>query len=145
MFGVPAMFLFMSQFPDFAERDLSSLRYLLCGGAPVPEALIKIYGERGLSFLQGYGLTETAPFATLLPKEDCERKLGSAGIPPMYTEVRVVDLENRTVEPNTQGEIVIRGPNVMKGYWNRPEATAEAIDGEGWFHGFRPTQETVQH
>ena len=134
MFGVPAMFLFMSQFPDFAERDLSSIRYLLCGGAPVPEALIKLYGARGISFLQGYGLTETAPFATLLPKEDCERKVGSAGIPPMYTEVRVVDMENRTVEANVQGEIVIRGPNVMKGYWNRPEATAEAIDGEGWFH-----------
>jgi fatty-acyl-CoA synthase len=134
MFGVPAMFLFMSQVPDFEDRDLSSIKYFVCGGAPVPEALIKLYGGRGISFAQGYGLTETAPFATLLPKEDTERKVGSAGIAPMYTEVRVVDLDNKPVPANTQGEIVIRGPNVMKGYWNRPEATAEAIDGEGWFH-----------
>jgi fatty-acyl-CoA synthase len=134
MFGVPAMFLFMSQVPDFDGRDLSSIRYLVCGGAPVPEALIKLYGARGIPFLQGYGLTETAPFALMLPKEDTERKVGSAGIAPMYTEVRIVDLENRPVGPHEQGEIVIRGPNVMKGYWNRPEATAEAIDAEGWFH-----------
>lgn len=134
MFGVPAMFLFMSQVADFADRDLSSVRYFLCGGAPVPEATIKLYGSRGISFLQGYGLTETSPFATLLPKDDCERKVGSAGVAPMYTEVRVVDLDNKPVAANVQGEITIRGPNVMKGYWNRPEATEEVMDAEGWFH-----------
>jgi fatty-acyl-CoA synthase len=134
MFGVPAMFLFMSQVSGFERRDLTSIRYFVCGGAPVPEALIRLYASRGVPFVQGYGLTETAPFALLLPKEDAARRIGSAGLPPMYTDVRIVDLGNRTVPPGTPGEIVIRGPNVMKGYWNRPEATAEAIDAEGWFH-----------
>jgi fatty-acyl-CoA synthase len=134
MFGVPAMFLFMSQMPDFAERDLSSMRLIICGGAPVPEPLIELYGSRGIPFVQGYGLTETSPFCTLLPSRDLKRKIGSAGLPPMYTEVRIVDDHNRPAAPGERGEIVARGPNVMKGYWNRPEATAEAIDAEGWFH-----------
>jgi fatty-acyl-CoA synthase len=134
MFGVPAMFLFMSQEEDFSRRDLSSLCLLICGGAPVPETLIALYGGRGIAFVQGYGLTETSPFCTLLPVRDLTRKIGSAGLPPMYTVVRVVDAENRPVAPGTRGEIVVRGPNVMKGYWNRPESTAEAIDTEGWFH-----------
>jgi fatty-acyl-CoA synthase len=134
MFGVPAMFLFMSQTEGFAARDLSSLHLVVCGGAPVPEALIALYGSRGVSFVQGYGLTETAPLCTILPTRDLSRKIGSAGLPAMYTEVRVVDGQNRPVPAGTRGEIAVRGPNVMKGYWNRPEATAEAIDAEGWFH-----------
>src|SRR5207244_1228868 len=78
MFGVPAMFLFMAQHPEFATRDLSSIRVLACGGAPVPESLIKIYGQRGIPFLQGYGLTETAPFACFLPSAPAEAMLASA-------------------------------------------------------------------
>ncbi len=134
MFGVPAMFLFMSQQADFARRDLSSLTLLICGGAPVPEALIETWGRRGVDFVQGYGLTETSPFCTLLPRADLKRKVGSAGVAAMFTEVRLVDGDNQTVSPGERGEIVVRGANVMKGYWNRPEATAEAIDEEGWFH-----------
>ncbi len=134
MFGVPAMFLFMSQQPDFSRRDLSSLTLLICGGAPVPEALIETWGRRGVDFVQGYGLTETSPFCTLLPRADLKRKVGSAGVAPMFTEVRLVDAENRPVPLGERGEIAVRGPNVMKGYWNRSEATAEAIDAEGWFH-----------
>ena len=134
MFGVPAMYLFMSQQPDFARRDLSSLTCLICGGAPVPESLIETWGARDVDFVQGYGLTETSPFCTLLPRADLKRKVGSAGVAPMFTEVRLVDGENRPVPTGERGEIAVRGPNVMKGYWNRPEATAEAIDAEGWFH-----------
>jgi fatty-acyl-CoA synthase len=134
MFGVPAMFLFMSQVPGFADRDLSSVRTFICGGAPVPEPLIRLYQDRGIPFVQGYGLTETAPFGTLLPKQDSLRKLGSAGLPPMFTEVRVVDERMEDVKPGVIGEVVIKGPNVMKGYWNRPDATAEAITHGGWFH-----------
>ncbi len=135
MFAVPAMLLFMSQHPDFATADLASVRLLICGGAPVPEPLIKLYGARGITFVQGYGLTETAPFALLLPADQTLAKVGSAGIPPLLSEVRLVDPEGRVVtEPMERGEICVRGPNVMKGYWNRPEATAEAIDAEGWFH-----------
>ncbi len=124
----------MSQTPGFAERDLSSVRTLICGGAPVPEPLIRVYQGRGIPFVQGYGLTETAPFATLLPKADLLRKVGSAGIPPMFTDVRVVDDRLVDVKPGEIGEVVVKGPNVMKGYWNRPDATADAITHGGWFH-----------
>jgi fatty-acyl-CoA synthase len=133
MFGVPAMYLFMAQHPDFATRDLSSIRVLSCGGAPVPEALIKTYAARGLPFNQGYGLTETAPFASFLPSSMTTRKLGSAGIAPFFTDVKVVDDDGHDVPDGQRGEIVVRGPNVMKGYWNRPDATAEALV-DGWFH-----------
>jgi fatty-acyl-CoA synthase len=133
MFGVPAMYLFMAQHPDFATRDLSTIRVLSCGGAPVPEALIKIYAARGLPFNQGYGLTETAPFASFLPSSMATEKLGSAGIAPFFTDVKIVDDDGREVPDGERGEIVVRGPNVMKGYWNRPDATAEVLI-DGWFH-----------
>ena len=133
MFGVPAMYLFMAQHPDFATRDLSSIRVLSCGGAPVPEALIKIYAARGLPFNQGYGLTETAPFASFLPSSMATEKLGSAGIAPFFTDVKIVDDDGHDVPDGERGEIVVRGPNVMKGYWNRPDATAEVLV-DGWFH-----------
>ncbi|MBV8195436.1 MAG: long-chain fatty acid--CoA ligase [Candidatus Dormibacteraeota bacterium] len=133
MFGVPAMFMFMAQHPDFATRDLSSVRVFVCGGAPVPEALIKLYKSRDIAFLQGYGLTETAPFSCFLPAEKAEEKLGSAGIAPFFSETKCVDENGREVPDGERGEIVCRGPNVMKGYWNRPDATAEVII-DGWFH-----------
>jgi fatty-acyl-CoA synthase len=133
MFGVPAMFLFMAQHPDFATRDLSSLRVLVVGGAPVPEALIKTYGARGIPFLQGYGLTETAPFACFLPSDMAEAKVGSAGIAPFFSDVKVVDENGHEVADGERGEIVVRGPNVMQGYWAQPDATAEILV-DGWFH-----------
>ncbi|MCP5131042.1 MAG: long-chain fatty acid--CoA ligase [Pseudomonadales bacterium] len=134
MFGAPAMFLFMSQQPQFAETDLSSIVTIICGAAPVPESLIELYGKRDVSFCQGYGLTETAPFAAFLTPEFGVSKLGSAGQAPLFSETRIVDNDNREVAPGERGEICLRGPNIMKGYWNRPEATAAAIDDEGWFH-----------
>jgi fatty-acyl-CoA synthase len=134
MFGAPAMFLFMSQHPTFAATDLSSVRNLICGAAPVPEALIELYGARGVDFCQGYGLTETAPFSSFLTPEWAGSKLGSAGQAPIYSETRIVDDNNQPVAAGVRGEICLRGPNIMKGYWNRPDATAAAIDPEGWFH-----------
>jgi fatty-acyl-CoA synthase len=134
MFGAPAMFLFMSQHPEFASTDLGSIRNLLVGAAPVPESLIETYSARGVDFCQGYGLTETSPFASFLSPEWAISKLGSAGQPPIYSEARIVDDNNQPVEAHVRGEICMRGPNIMKGYWNRPDATAEAIDSQGWFH-----------
>jgi fatty-acyl-CoA synthase len=135
MFAVPAMLLFLSQHPDFAATDLSSLHMLVCGGAPVPEPLMRLYASRGIPINQGYGLTETAPFVTFLPPEWGMAKLGSAGKPPLFSEVRVVDANGRAInQPRANGEVITRGPNIMKGYWNNPEATAAAIDDEGWFH-----------
>src|SRR5581483_722051 len=135
MFGVPAMFLFMSQHPAFETTDLTSLRLVMCGGAPVPEPLIKLYNGRGVQIQQGYGLTETGPTLALLGAEFALSKIGSAGRPPMFVDLRIAGPDGATVTgPGAVGEICARGPNVMKGYWNRPDATREAIDAEGWFH-----------
>lgn len=134
MFGAPAMFLFMSQEAGFADADLSSVRNFLCGAAPVPESLIELYSARNIDFCQGYGLTETSPFASFLTPEWTLEKLGSAGQPPLYSELCIVDEDNQRLAAGERGEICMRGPNIMKGYWNRPEATAETIDEEGWLH-----------
>jgi len=134
MFGAPTMFLMMAQHENFATSDLSSIDAMTCGGAPVPVPLIKTYGDRGIKFCQGYGLTETAPFASLLASDLAMVKVGSAGKAPMFTEVRIVDKDNNPVAAGVHGEVCIKGPNVMKGYWNREDATAEAIDTQGWFH-----------
>jgi fatty-acyl-CoA synthase len=134
-FAVPAMLLFVSQHPDFADADLTTVRSFVCGGAPVPESLIKLYIGRGIQINQGYGLTETAPCVSFLTPEHALAKLGSAGRAPMFIDLRLEDADGEAVtEPDARGEICVRGPNVMKGYWNRPEATAAAIDPEHWFH-----------
>jgi fatty-acyl-CoA synthase len=134
-FAVPAMLLFVSMHPEFDSADLTTLRTIACGGAPVPEGLIKLYNGRGIRINQGYGLTETSPAGTFLTSEWALEKIGSAGRPPMFVEAKLVDSEkNPVTAPHVRGEMCIRGPNVMKGYWNRPQATAEAIDPDGWFH-----------
>jgi fatty-acyl-CoA synthase len=135
MFGVPAMFLFMAQHPTFAETDLSSIRVLIVGGAPCPLPLLKIYLARGVLMQQGYGLTEMAPAVSLLSPEYALTKVGSSGRPPMFVEAKIVDTSGATVEtPRIQGEILVRGPNRTPGYWNLPDATALAIDKDGWLH-----------
>ncbi len=135
MFGVPAMFLFMSQVPDFETADLSSIRFLVCGGAPVPEPLMRRYGERGITFAQGYGLTETAPLALVMATDETERKVGAAGnkVLPL-SDVRLVDASNNEVAVGEPGEICVRGPQVMAGYWRNEEATKAVIDDGSWFH-----------
>jgi fatty-acyl-CoA synthase len=132
MFGVPAMFNALAQAPGFDTADLSSMRRLLCGGAPVPLSTIRTYLDRGIVFLQGYGMTETSPGALFLGAERAADKAGSAGVASFFTDVRVVRPDGSDVAPGEKGEVVVAGPNVMLGYWDRPEATAEAMDGE-WF------------
>ena len=89
MFGVPAIYDAMAAAPGWADADTSSLRMLLCGGAPVPDATIRRYTSRGLTFIQGYGMTETSPGALLLDAEHALAKAGSAGVPHFFTDVRV--------------------------------------------------------
>jgi O-succinylbenzoate-CoA ligase len=132
MFGVPAMYLSIAQSAGWAEADLSSVRTLMCGGAPVPEALIRTYHERGLTFLEGYGLTESSPGALFLRAEESPRKIGSAGTPCFFTDVRVVRSDGSDVAPGETGEVIIQGPNVMAGYWQLPDATKDAFYDEGW-------------
>ncbi|GAA5171030.1 long-chain fatty acid--CoA ligase [Pseudonocardia eucalypti] len=135
MFGVPAMFLFMSQHPSFGEADLSSVRLLMCGGAPVPERLMKLYNGLGVPFAQGYGLTETAPLALVTRPEETVRKTGSAGrTTTMLSDVRLLAPDGTPVPVGERGEICVRGPQVMAGYWRNPSATDNVIDADGWFH-----------
>lgn len=133
MFGVTAMFAGLARSPRWASADLSSLRTLMSGGAPIPESLIRAYQERGLTFLQGYGLTETAPGATFLGAEMSITKAGSAGVPCFFTDVHVVRPDGTAVSAGEPGEVLVSGPNVMRGYWSDPEAT-EAAFTDGWLH-----------
>jgi fatty-acyl-CoA synthase len=133
LFGVPAMYDAIVAQPRWATADLSSVRTLLCGGSPVPESTIRRYLDRGLTFVQGYGMTEASPGVLVLDPEAVATKAGSAGVPSFFTDVRIVDPAGSPVAPGERGEIVVRGPNVMLGYWNRPEATDEALTG-GWLH-----------
>jgi fatty-acyl-CoA synthase len=132
LFGVPAMYAAIRQSPRWAEADLTRVRNLLCGGAPVPEPLIRSYTDRGLSFIQGYGMTETSPGALLLDRDRTQTKLGSAGYPHFFTDVKVVRSNGTEVGVGEKGEIVVQGPNVMAGYWQNPEATASSLV-DGWF------------
>ncbi|MCX3290405.1 long-chain fatty acid--CoA ligase [Streptomyces sp. NEAU-H22] len=135
MFGVAQMFAALARQPGLFDEDLSHLRSIVVAGAPVPPSLIEFYARQGVLLQQAWGLTETAPFATHLPVERTLDKIGSAGIPMPFTEVRVVDAASNTpLRPGEPGEIVVRGPNVTAGYWNTPEANRAAFDEEGWFH-----------
>jgi fatty-acyl-CoA synthase len=131
MFGVPAMFQAMTQSPKWKTAELSSIRTLMCGGAPVPESLIRTYEQRGLTFLQGYGMTETAPGALFLSRRMAS-KVGSAGKASFFTDVRLVRPDFSDASPGELGEIVVSGPNVMQGYFRQPDATTASIRG-GWF------------
>ncbi|MCK6510377.1 o-succinylbenzoate--CoA ligase [Myxococcota bacterium] len=131
--GVPTIFRLMADHPRFAETNFGSCQVLLSGGAPLSESLIQLYHARGLEFRQGYGLTEAAPGVTGMGPGECLRKAGSAGRQILYTEVKVVDDDGNALPTGESGEIVVRGPNVMKGYWNLPEETAKTIR-KGWLH-----------
>jgi fatty-acyl-CoA synthase len=129
MFGVPAMFAAMTQVPGWDDADLSSLRILMCGGAPVPMPLIQAYQERGLTFAQGYGLTESSPGATFLRASESVTKAGSAGTPCFFTDVRVVGPDLADVAPREAGEVIVSGPNVTSGYWKQPGIAPFTADG----------------
>ncbi|HEX3388159.1 MAG TPA: AMP-binding protein, partial [Streptosporangiaceae bacterium] len=133
MFGVPAIYDAMAASPGWADADTSSLRMLMCGGAPVPDATIRRYTSRGLTFIQGYGMTEASPGALLLDAEHALAKAGSAGVPHFFTDVRVVGPDGAEARPGERGEIIVAGPNVMRGYWGQPEASA-AVLADGWLH-----------
>lgn len=132
MFGVPTMFDQVARHPRWADADLSSLRMLSCGGSPVPTPLIAKFQERGLTFLQGYGMTEAAPGTLFLDAEHAVSKAGSAGVPHFFSDVRVVRPDMTPVDVDEPGEVVVRGPHVMPGYWGLPEETA-AVFADGWF------------
>jgi fatty-acyl-CoA synthase len=130
--SVPALLDFLKLVPDFEKYDWSSVKVILVYAAPVPVTLINEYFEAGIEVRQLYGLTECNT-GTVLDSENALSRVGSCGRPFFHTEVRVVDPEGKDVGPDEKGEVLLRAPNVMKGYWNRPEDTAETIK-DGWLH-----------
>jgi fatty-acyl-CoA synthase len=132
-FGVAAIFLFLIQHPGFDPLVFESVRVVMSGGAPLPVSLVKQYHEAGIVLQQGFGMSEAAPSIATLGKALALKKAGSIGRPLFHVQARVVDDDMRDVPLGNTGELVIRGPNLMQGYWNRPKATAEAFAG-GWFH-----------
>ncbi|MEL6268672.1 MAG: AMP-binding protein [Chloroflexota bacterium] len=137
-FGVPAIYLFLSQHDDFDSTDLSRIKSWGCGGAPMPAALLKKYADRGIIIQLGFGMTETSPTVFLIAKRRALVKPTSVGKPLMHTRVRVVDDNFDDVPVGEVGEVVISGGNVTPGYHNRPDANAEnfTTDEHGirWLH-----------
>jgi long-chain acyl-CoA synthetase len=132
--GVPTMYAALLHHRDRRRFDVSCLRLCVSGGAALPVELLRGFEEAfGCTILEGYGLSETSPVACF-NDPDRKRKPGSIGTPIAGVELRAVDDTRTEVAQGDVGEIAIRGHNVMKGYWRRPEATAEAIDADGWFY-----------
>jgi fatty-acyl-CoA synthase len=133
-FAVPAMMQALCQLGDFDKADLSTLRLFIAGGASVPEPLLRRYMDRGILVSQGWGMTESATAVTFLSPANASAKLGSCGKAVMLSEFRLVDRDEREITaPGVSGEVRLRGLNVMSRYWNRPEATSDAFDADGWF------------
>ena len=130
--GVPTMYAAILHLPDADPAMAATLRVCISGGASLPVEVLRGFEEKfGCMILEGYGLSETSPVASFnLP--DIERKPGSIGVPIEGVQMRLVGDDGQPVPAGEIGEIAIRGHNVMKGYWNKPEATAEAIT-DGWF------------
>jgi fatty-acyl-CoA synthase len=133
MMGVPTNYQMLAAQPGFGQADLSSLRQVIVGGAPMPRPLLQTWLDRGVTVLQGYGLTEAAPNVLCVPAEYATEKTGSAGKPYLHVQVRLrEDREPRGVRANGVGELLVRGPNIFPGYWRNQEATSAALDADGW-------------
>jgi fatty-acyl-CoA synthase len=132
--GVPTIYKLLMDDPGFATADLSRVRELVSGGAPLPIYLIEAYQTRGVPLRQGYGLTEVGVNCFAMTIEDAAVKLGSIGKPLLFTEARLAGEDGAEVPEGEVGELWLRGPHVCRGYWNNPEATAASLDADGWFH-----------
>ena len=139
--GVPRIFIAINESPDTAKHDLSSIRSCFSGAAPLPVAVAEKFEEiTGGRLVEGYGLTETSPVTHINPLDD-KRRFGTIGLPIPDTDCKLVDIDDpeKEVEGEDQeGELCIAGPQIMKGYWNRPEETEDMIrvhrDGIRWLH-----------
>ncbi|MCZ6671702.1 MAG: long-chain fatty acid--CoA ligase [Verrucomicrobia bacterium] len=131
--GVPTMYFAILHDEECKDADLSSLRFCVSGGAPMPVEVKGRFEEKfGVRIQEGYGLTETSPIA-VIQRPDETTKCGTPGKPIAGVDLKILDENDQEVPQGERGEIVMRGPNIMKGYYKNPEATAEAMRG-GWFH-----------
>ena len=133
--AVPALLQFMLATPEREDHDLSSVRWIATGAAPVPVSLLREYQALGIRIYQAYGLTESCGPGTLLLPGDAEAKVGSCGRPQMHTEIKIVDDQGNTIPKGSEqaGELLLAGRHMMKEYWNNPEATAATLK-DGWLY-----------
>ncbi len=132
--AVPAIYAMLSALDDTAEADTSSLRFVICGAAPMPAELIQRVEERfGVVLVEGYGLSEGTVASTINPLDGRPRKPGTVGLPLPGQQVAIIDEEGNHLPQGERGEVILKGPNIMRGYLNRPEETAKTIK-DGWLH-----------
>ena len=130
--AVPTMLQMLCDHPDFADTDLSSLRYVIYGGSMVTERVAVAWQMREVVLLQGYGMTEASPGVFMAVPDGASQRPTSVGHPHFFTDVSIEPVPGRGTD-NASGELLVRGPNVFRGYWNRPADTEAALSG-GWFH-----------
>ncbi len=133
LFGVPTMLQMMSDSPRFEKTDLSSVRYAIVGGAPMPIPLINKWHDKGVFIRQGYGLTEVGPNTFSLHQDDAIKKKGSIGFPNFYIDTKIVNDKGEEAGVEEVGELWMKSPVVTPGYWRKENETSEAMT-EGWFH-----------
>ncbi|MGM7680825.1 o-succinylbenzoate--CoA ligase [Cytobacillus sp. Hm23] len=133
LFLVPAMWMALLHSNLINDYDLSSFRFCISGGAPCPLTVIEFFQQKQVPLYEGFGLTETAPFVSLLDAKNAYRKMGSVGKNPIHTEVKIVNDLGSSVEHGEVGELLVKGPNVFAGYWNKPLETKKAIK-DSWFY-----------
>ena len=133
--AVPALMQFMLMAPEREQHDISSVRWIATGAAPVPVSLLHDYEKLGVRIFQAYGLTESCGPGTLLLHEDAESRVGSCGKAQMHTEINIIDGKGNSIPRGSSeaGELLLAGRHIMKEYWNKPEATAETLR-DGWLH-----------
>lgn len=132
-FAVPTMWGALLQTGALDRHDVSSLDVAVSGGAPCPIPLIEALQAKGMAFTEGFGMTETAAMAASLASEYVKSKAGSIGLPSTHIDFRIVDEHDADVAIGEVGELLIRGPSVITGYWNRPDANADSFK-DGWFY-----------
>lgn len=132
-FGVPAIYLFMSQHPDFATTDFSRLARAGVGGAPTPVPVLKEYLAKGITITQGFGMTETSPLVSYQDPVRAREKPGSAGRSGLHAEMKILREDGSAAAPNEVGALWVKGPNITPGYWKRPDANATEFK-DGWFN-----------
>ncbi len=131
-FGVPAIYQAISLHARFNELDLSRVRCWGCGGAPMPDKLLQQFAARGATVLNGMGMTETGPTVFLMDEPNAMNKIGSVGKPQLLASVRLVGADGNDVPPGATGELWFSGLGITPGYYNRPDATADAFSADGW-------------
>ncbi len=131
--GVPTMYVMMQQHPRWQSTDFSKLKLVISGGASCPLPVMQKFWDKGIDFKMGYGLTEASGNNFWLPPKDVQRKIGSVGFPIFHIDMKVVREDGSVCSANEEGELLIRGPHITPGYWNKPEETAKTII-DGWLH-----------